>query len=343
MNETRFRSLMQQALGDEAIQPWLASAVRTRLAEPPAAVAPNRLPLLVAAALIVVVTAAAWFVPQYLNPRSTKTGVPAASPSPSQVAVDPSGCKLPVLLANGQPGFIDTSSAGFLPDRTTPGIPAVSHSRAVGRWLPVPYSQVSPDGRSYAWLNGRQLHVTDVATGHDKALWTAAFDVYIWRWDDVGIRLGDTPLYSPASQRRTWVVDPGIGAITQGPATLLGGVFEPLPGDPHGTDGTSFHPLGSDAQGRFIWWFFNLDKPGAVDWVFYETAPGQRVYIYKGTQGDAAGFDPDMAFGDATGVWFLDRIHNTIWHWQPGGELTKVQPASRAAMVLVATIAGPCF
>lgn len=341
MNENRFSSLMREAIGDEPMHPWLASAVQTRLAQPPAVAARGRHPLLIAAALVVTVTAAAWFVPQFLSRHTNQIGVPAASPSPSPVAVDPSGCRLPVLLVNGKAGFIDTTEAGFIPDASA-GQGALSYSAPARRWLLVPYAQVSPDGRSYAWLKGRELHVTDIATGRDHALQTSSFDVYIWRWDAAGIRLGDHYLNYP-EPGRTWVVDPGTGLTIQGPATVSGSQFQLLPGDPHGTDGTGFRSIGNDAQGRTIWWFYNLDKPGAADWVFYETAPGQRVYIYKGTQGDATGFDPDTAFGDATGVWFVDRTHDAIWHWQPGGELTKVQPPPWAGMVLVATIAGPCF
>jgi len=43
-----------------------------------------------------------------------------------------------------------------------------------------------------------------------------------------------------------------------------------------------------------------IETTRAVDWVFYETAPGHRVYIYKGIQGDATSFDPEMALVDST-------------------------------------------
>lgn len=63
---------------------------------------------------------------------------------------------------------------------------------------------------------------------------------------------------------------------------------------------TNFTTPGVTADGYTIWWLDNLDHPGAVDWVFYETAPGHRVYIYKGIQGDATSFDPEMALVDST-------------------------------------------
>lgn len=336
MDENRFRSLMREAIGEESMQPWVASAVRDRLlVRRPN---PSRLPWLVGTPLVLVI-AAVFLVAQLTANRTHNAVVPAASPSTSPVAVDPSGCRLPVLLANGQAGFIDTSSAGFNPDASA-GQGAQSYSPAARKWVPVPPRQVSPDGERYASTQGHQVHVTDIASGEDRVLWTAGIDVYIWRWGAEGVFVTDQ--LPPLPGANFWLVDPATGAAAQAPIPATAYRFTPLAGDPHGTDGTSFHSLGFDGSGRSIWWFFNLDKPGAADWVFYETAPGQRVYIYKGTQGDAMGFDPDMALADSTGIWFFDRIHNAIWHWQVGGELTKVQPPPRAAMLLVASIAGPC-
>src|SRR5438128_998245 len=114
MDETRFQSLMRDAIGDEAMHPRLVSAVRTRLAERPARAATIRLPLLIAAAVLVAVTAAAWFVAPLLTSRTTQIAVPAASPSPA--AVDPSHCRLPVVMQQGHYGFIDTQTGQFTQD-----------------------------------------------------------------------------------------------------------------------------------------------------------------------------------------------------------------------------------
>src|SRR6266480_2620218 len=108
MNETRFKSLMREAIGDEAMHPRLASAVRTRLAEQPARAAGIRLPLLVAGAVLVAVTAAAWLLAPLLTSR---TAAPAESPSPA-TSVDPSHCRLPVLTQQGY-GFINTETGQF--------------------------------------------------------------------------------------------------------------------------------------------------------------------------------------------------------------------------------------
>ena len=351
MDETRFRALMRDAIGDEAMHPRLAAAVRTRLAEQPARAAGIRLPLLVAAVVLVAVTATAWFMTPFLTSRTMQNTFPAASPSPGAV-VDPSHCRLPVVAQQGQYGFIDTQTGKFTRDKSEvigephhqlPAAPS-AYTPELNRWLSVAPRQVSPDGRSYAWSRDlpAELHRFDIATGEDTTLLTFIRPVYIWRWDLEGIRVGDQP-FDPmrSGSTTTWLVDPNTGEASQS-ATLVTGPFTPLPGDPHGTDGSGFHPLGTDAQGHVIWWFFNLDKPGAVDWVFYETDPGQRVYIFKGTQGDATGFDPGEALGDGTGVWFTDHDHAVIWHWQPGGELRRVAVTGLPDSTSLA-LAGPCF
>jgi hypothetical protein len=205
---------------------------------------------------------------------------------------------------------------------------------------------VSPDGRSFVWTSdlpgGTELHRYDIATGKDTTLLTFPTREYILRWDLEGIRVGDQP-FDPMrlGSLTTWLVDPTTGEASQQAILITNFPFTFLPGDPQGHGG-GFHPLGTDAQGHVIWWFFNLDKPGAVDWVFYETAPGQRTYIFRGTQGDATGFDPDFAFGDGTGVWFTDHMHGVIWHWQPGSDLHKVALAGSIAGTSLA-VAGPCF
>ena len=99
-----------------------------------------------------------------------------------------------------------------------------------------------------------------------------------------------------------------------------------------------------------MWLFAHVDRPGAANWVFYETAPGHRVYIYRGTRGDATGFYPRGAFSDSTGLWFSDaNFQPVIWHWELGVGLSKFLigglPAGlhgRNAYVLTVP-AGPCF
>jgi len=53
-------------------------------------------------------------------------------------------------------------------------------------------------------------------------------------------------------------------------------------------------------------------------------APGQRVTIYKGTQGDTTGFDPFQAIGDGSGIWFSDYEIHGLWYWDPSSGLHKI-------------------
>jgi hypothetical protein len=92
---------------------------------------------------------------------------------------------------------------------------------------------------------------------------------------------------------------------------------------------------------------FTNGKGGGVDWVFYETAPGERVFIYRGNK-DSSALDPLAAMADSTGIWFSDcRDPNMIWHWQQGTGLRKVMvtglPAVSQGSFPGAIPSGPCF
>ena len=342
MDESRFRDLMREAIGDESMQPWLAAAIRDRVAaRRPTS---SRLPWLIAAALLVVVVAAL-LVPQLTANRSHAV-VPAATPSPapSPTQVDPLGCRLPVGVAPGEFGFIDTRTGQFTRDASAPvasfaadsgALSPVSYSTALHVWVPVQPTHVSPNGQLYAWVLGHDLHVTEIATGIDSVLWTAKVDVYFWRWDAQGILV--FPELSP-SEARAYLIDPASGAAVEVPVPRYG--FTGLLTDPRG--GSGFRSIGMDAEGRMLWYFYGYDRPGNVDWVFYETSPGQRVYIFKGTQGDATGFDPDAAYADATGVWFTDHLHSAMWHWSTNGGLRKISITGLPASTVL-ELAGPCF
>jgi hypothetical protein len=383
MDEMSFRTLMHKAVGDENIQPWVAQAVRARLAEPRRG---HLRSMAVAAILLTALVVAGLTVPQFLGHRTVLV-VPAASPSPSPIptprplAVDPFNCRLPVLveLGSGPPshvanevGFIDTHTGRYVRDRSASvaGLPGdaspsgtsllakpASYSAAARRWLPVSAPQVAPDALRYAWVRNlpasstsptsAELHRYDVSTG-DRKLWTHVGWIGVWRWDSTGIVVDVGPAKG-SGQPAWWLVDPVTGAAvpTAAPSRFGYPFFKPLAGDPHDSGFTS---LGLDGEGRTIWWIYNPDKPGAVDWVFYETAPGQRVTIFRGTEGDATGFDPSGgAMVDSTGIWFSDHQHHTVWHWRQGSGLHKVivtgLPANPKGpnSYVFADVASPCF
>jgi hypothetical protein len=102
IDETRFRALMHTTIGDEPMQPWVATAMRTRLAEPRRRGAPGAYTV-VATIAVAVLVVASLIVPQFLADRhmrvSTPTLTPASTPGTKvPVVVDPSNCRLPVTV-----------------------------------------------------------------------------------------------------------------------------------------------------------------------------------------------------------------------------------------------------
>ena len=390
MDETQFRTLMHKAVGDETMRQWVAPAVRARLGENRRG--HTRGGMTVAAILLAALVVTGLVVPQLLARRSVLV-IPATSPSPSPaatptpLAVNPSGCLLPVNVESGsgppsrvanQVGFVDTRTGKYTRDTSASvnGLPGrgpaattsdqslnaarlSSYSPALQRWLPAWGREIAPDGLSYAWVRdlpvgsaypnykSAELHRYDVATSTDRTLWTHAGSMNAWLWDSTGIFVDVGPPKGNADPT-WWLVDPVSGAATRSapPPGFGFKMFKPLPGDPHDLQFTS---LGLDAAHRTIWRIYP-NKPGAVDWVFYETAPGKRVFIYRGTQGDATGFDPSgESIVDSTGIWFSDHEYHTIWHWRQDTGLHKLTlrglpaaPKGANAYVYV-DIAGPCF
>jgi|GEM_PF-3789027 len=129
MDETRFRALMHATIGDEPMQPWLATTVRARLAEPRHRQVPGAYAA-VATILVAALVVAAMVVPQLLanwHVRiSSPTFTPASTPGTKlPVVVDPSNCRLPVSVERGvgspyklafEVGFIDTRSGQYTRD-----------------------------------------------------------------------------------------------------------------------------------------------------------------------------------------------------------------------------------
>jgi hypothetical protein len=360
MDKTRFRSLMHEAIGDQPMQPWLPAAVRTRLTEPRPRGVPGGLALLAAALLTVLVVAA------LVGPRWLSHLAPSATSGPVP------NCLLPVYVGS-EVGFVDTHTGRYTKDvsASVVGLPDSFASRpsyyspVLKRWLPASVSYMSPDGRSYAWIRflpdgstqanfkTAELHRYEVATRTDQALWSTTVFFIVWRWDAAGILVSEPPdLNGPASGTNRapanwWLVDPVTGAATQqvslSHASLYS--FTPLAGDP--TD-ISFSSVGFDAEGHPIWWLFTNGKGGGVNWVFYETAPGQRVFIYRGPKDDASALDPLAAMADSTGIWFSDyRDPNVIRHWQQGTGLRNVMvtglPAMDQSTFPGAIPSSPCF
>jgi hypothetical protein len=279
-------------------------------------------------------------------------------------------------------GFIDTHTGHYARDGsasvaglpgggspgTTSGKPAQAstplwYSASLGRWLPVFPPSVSPDGRSYVWVRllpegslvgpnvqQAELHRYDVVSSMDRTLWTYPGSINVWRWDASGILLNTVP---PAGGVQLWwLVDARTGTAAQ--QAIAPGYYPrltQLPGDPRNKNGLfdySGFAFGAEFQGHTLF-RIGSREPGSPDWVFYEIAPGQRVTIYRGTQGDARGFDPSIAMSDATGIWFSDYGGPWLWRWQQGSGLNRVvlsglpSPLAGPNSSVGADPAGPCI
>lgn len=106
-----------------------------------------------------------------------------------------------------QPGLRGTGPVGY-------------YDVAMKRFLPVPRSQVSPDGRRYVYMDFTQgglyefgqLHVVDVSTGHDSTLGLAAAQYLILDFSAEGIYF----TYGPYAQSAgLWLLNPDSSATRQ--------------------------------------------------------------------------------------------------------------------------------
>jgi len=298
-------------------------------------------------------------VNRHTAPASHSTiAVPIVSPpthaSPPSAAVDSTNCRLPVVvtLEAGPPakleteaGFVDTrtgrytrddgASVAGLPGGGSPGsdlkagVPAAptTYSNSFHRWLPVRAPAIAPDGHSYVWVRllppgsnfgdfkSAELHLYDLVSASDRTIWSYPGSITVDRWDATGLLVNTVPPKGGALYE--WLIAPDTGSATQQPAPTVQGPPTRLPGDP-----SSFGSFSDGGQGKI--YRFGSRTPGDQEWVFFESAPGQRVTIYRGTQGDATGFDPYGAMREDSGIWFGDYDHHTIWRWQQDAGLRKV-------------------
>jgi hypothetical protein len=98
--------------------------------------------------------------------------------------------------------------------------PVGYYDAALKRFLPVPRSQVSPDGRRYTYMDFSkaglyaygQLHVVDVASGLDRTLGLPADQYLIFDFSAEGIYF----TYGPYGQSAgLWLTNPDSGATSQ--------------------------------------------------------------------------------------------------------------------------------
>jgi hypothetical protein len=99
--------------------------------------------------------------------------------------------------------------------------------------------------------------------------------------------------------------------------------------------------LGFDGQYHPIFRFGSRDQ-GVAYSVVLLAGPGRPVVIYSGHQGDAIGFDPTNAMGDARGIWFGSFERSLIWLHHAGTlEKHPVNGLPQASASII-DLAGSC-
>jgi hypothetical protein len=321
--------------------------------------------------------------PASVNALPTRTAPTPAAASNVPLPV----CRLPVIVSlesgppaqlQTDPGFINTGTGQYTPDSSASvtGLPGGAviringkpnssrsaapafYSESLRRWLPVDARSVSPDGASYVWerllpegsndsnFARSELHRYDVAASMDRVLWTYVGSIDVVRWDASGVLVETVP--PNGGVLITWLVNPATSSAAQqasGFAARPG--LTQLPGDPLHNGGFVYGNVpGAEFDGRQIY-RIGSREPGTPEIVAYETTPGQRVTIYRGSQGDATSFDPGSGVGDAAGIWFTDYAGRVLWRWQPSTGLHKVAlsglPNSGPNWSISETPAGACM
>ncbi len=388
MNEEQFRARFRRAVGD-APPNGLQHRLAETLADTSHRRAMGGLGAVAATVLIIVVAGLAGWrlaVQRSSLPAAVTPSAPVQPTSTPFAAVDPGNCRLPVVVMreSGPPGaiandagFVDTQTGKYVRDggASLAGLPGGAfegtnvkpaqppaprwYDATVRRWLPVGPSQVSPDGRNYTWVRllpvgsnfssfkRSELHRYDLSTAADHLLWTYDGLVMVSRWDASGILAVTSPPPPTGGDDGLWLVDPRSGTAARQPGSTAPSPLTELPGDRQ-NGGFGYGSFGSDAHGRTIYWIGSRN-PGDREWIFYESAPGQRVWIYKGTHGDATGFDPAQALADQTGIWFSDYETRGLWHWDSAAGLKKIPVTGQPGQLpgpnsaLYVNPAGPCM
>lgn len=349
MNEEQFRERFRRALGEPApsdLRSRLEAGLSARRSRPFS----SALGLIAATLwLLIVAGFLGWrLYERATSPATVKPSTPATAAPTS--AMDPSNCRLPVVVipASGpltatEVGFVDTRTGQYVKDSAAsiaglpggafegtnvkPPLPAAPahYCAAARRWLPVSGSSVAPDGLSYLWVRllpegsnysnfkKSELHRYGLTSASDRTLWSYEGTIDVWRWDASGILVTAVP--TGGGSRVSWRIDPLSGMASQQPSGTDPGRLTEFPPVSYGSIGKTQGPTIFRIGGR---------KAGDQEWIFYESAPGQRVTIYKGQQGDTTGFDPFHAMWDGPGLWFSDYEMRGIWHWQQDTGLRKI-------------------
>lgn len=249
-----------------------------------------------------------------VSPTAPATGTPTPpmvnSPTPVNLNLS---CRLPVTWTPStrqtsivKAGFVTFPGQSLSEDATAPA-GSIFYDRALSKWLPVPRSNVSPDGKRYAYSeilgnayvnSGSKLHVVDVATGVDSVIYngSSAYNVVDFAADGIYLTAAVPEGYS----RGLWVEALAGGT----PALISGSIIAPTVGDgaAWGIDFNSADPNpgpgGLESPKNEVL-RFDLRTHASTTW-FYR--PGASIFVLgfdrAGGMFVSAGLNPTPAQGN---------------------------------------------
>jgi hypothetical protein len=282
-------------------------------------------------------------------------------------------CRLPVYVGPpGSGGFIVFPGATFIGDPTSAvtlpspspgsgygqGNTGLSYDGTYARWLPVPYSQVSPDGSRYAHASADSVYVENVATGSTIELGQGH------AWAIIGVQ--NQGVYATiVNQPGLWLL-PYAGAVQQITKTgywqmassdaAYGGSLSAVP------NGIANTIIRLDLKsGTVSDWFtrggavstsFGFDSRGnALIYVaYFVSGGGTEMWITTGSKDRFPVFDSvhlqisasGAPIGDSHGIWFPAYVNSYpsptqgILLYAPGSGLYWMSNAGTQ-------LAGPCI
>jgi hypothetical protein len=272
----------------------------------------------------------------------------------------PSTCRLPIWLSR-------TKTAGFLeyPARTFSAVAVVapdpeSYDAVLGRWLPVPWYDITPNGRSYAYTIPA---LAIEATSSEVHVAGAGYDRVLWRGQGKAILDG-------LDSHQVYFTVIGRGSPVTYAVPVEGGRPQPVAGSgilgPDGgfwADDATQDIVRYDAQNgrRTIWWSTS-DTSGSIfanlmtfdQWhhpvVLAQTdgtTPQRLLLLSAPHQVTTIATIPDAdpwitgAVGDQHGVW-LGRDDGSVALWISAHGLAEMLPPLPDGRGNPALILGPC-
>ena len=357
------RTRMHEALGVEAPDPGLRARVMSSLPVRERPVRRIRLSSLRwTSGLVAALLALAVIAGLVYSRNSSELHGPAGTGRIGQGIVPnrvPFQCSLPVVVGVYPSVFIQVQlPSGVMVDESIQPDNFNSQSSydvQAGKWVPVPSSAISPDGRSYAYGLGTTegggsngtVHVIDVVTGQDRQVWAGAGGAQVLGYVSSDVYFFELAGSGPAV---LWVVDPArpstahrVGPMPNSWSVELVG---PLGMFALGNDSAG-HPNRVDhmdlATGTVSTWFVGPTVPTrmrllALDGQGYPivaTDPSRALLVTGVNQsvviadGSNISFQPETAMGDAHGIWFGEP--GSIWLYDRAAGLRKVfaMPASQ--------------